>query len=133
MSVVLLCLAVVLGSSQMKPVQWREWTNQQEKEAPGCVSQIFVVNRQSNQYSRTQTWILRYTREEEGVSGKEGRKDRHVIPYFIQKVAIVAFQSVDFISSDYTTVIISTPLRMCPSPSQFLRSVSRQGTVLHTP
>lgn len=36
-SVILLCLTVILGSSQLKPVKWREWTNEQEREAPGSV------------------------------------------------------------------------------------------------
>jgi hypothetical protein len=35
LSVVLLCLAVVLGAAELKPAKWREWTNQQERENPG--------------------------------------------------------------------------------------------------
>lgn len=31
-SVVLLCLAVVLNSAEMKPVKWREWASKQERE-----------------------------------------------------------------------------------------------------
>ena len=34
MSVILLCLAVVLNSSELKPVKWREWANLQEHENP---------------------------------------------------------------------------------------------------
>lgn len=34
-SVILLCLAVVFNSAELKPVKWREWTNQQEHESPG--------------------------------------------------------------------------------------------------
>ena len=49
-SVILLCLAVILGSAQMKPVKWREWTNQQEREAPGFLPHVFVVDKQGNQY-----------------------------------------------------------------------------------
>ena len=33
-SVILLCLAVVLNSSELKPVKWREWANSQERETP---------------------------------------------------------------------------------------------------
>jgi len=32
--VVLLCLAVVLNSAEMKPVQWRDWASKQERENP---------------------------------------------------------------------------------------------------
>lgn len=35
MSVILLCVAVILGSSELKPVKWREWSNHQEKENRG--------------------------------------------------------------------------------------------------
>jgi hypothetical protein len=38
LSVVLLCLAVVLGAAELKPAKWREWTNQQERENPGYIS-----------------------------------------------------------------------------------------------
>jgi hypothetical protein len=34
-SVILLCVAVLLGSPELKSVKWREWSNQQEKENPG--------------------------------------------------------------------------------------------------
>ena len=34
-SVVLLCIAVVLSSAELRPVNWREWTNAQELENPG--------------------------------------------------------------------------------------------------
>lgn len=34
-SVVLLCIAVVLSSAELRPVKWREWTNSQELENPG--------------------------------------------------------------------------------------------------
>ena len=33
-SVLLLCLAVVLNSAEMKPVKWREWASKQERENP---------------------------------------------------------------------------------------------------
>jgi len=34
-SVILLCIAVVLGAAELKPAKWREWTNLQERENPG--------------------------------------------------------------------------------------------------
>lgn len=34
-AVILLCITIVLESSELKPVKWREWANQQEKENPG--------------------------------------------------------------------------------------------------
>jgi hypothetical protein len=39
-SVVLLCIAVVLGAAELKPAKWREWTNLQERENSGYVTCI---------------------------------------------------------------------------------------------
>jgi Membrane magnesium transporter len=42
--VIFLCLAAVFNSTELKPVNWREWTNLQEHQNPGYTYLLLVAN-----------------------------------------------------------------------------------------